>query len=592
MPNDTAGNDTKNTGFADQVFRNARIYTVNLGQPWGQAVAVREGRIVYVGDDAGVKKWIGQETRQTDLKGKLMLPGLVDSHTHPGLTAMMSELAVAPFTAMTPLPYTSPESMLAWLEDYARKNPDLPCIAAGIWREADFGPEGPQKEALDRVVPDRPVFLMEQCGHSAWLNSKAFEVIGVTRETPGLAYYQRDGDGNPTGFAKEGACWSAMCKLVRAGKKSEQTLAFFLEFLSAHGVTTLFDAGNLGWDEEVYSAISRMEREGRLPFRYEACYHIYVSDQIDEAVAQLKRLRSTYGSKKLKFNTIKIHHDGMAMIHTAALIDPYTDDVTCNGGVVVSEARLTEFIRELHREKIDLHLHNMGDRSTREALNAYETVRQEVGGELNTRLTLSHLMLVHDDDFPRFSELGVVSNFTPGWNEPFFKHIVEPKLGEERSRNLSRIRPILDGGSPVSFSSDSVSLTYLNWANPFLGMQVGMNRQKVEDGRNGEVLPPLTERLTLEEMIRGYTRDGAYQLRLDGRLGSVEVGKSADLVMMKDNLFDMDRYKVHKARVESVWMAGEEVYRRNWRTRLKELAFDLLMFYYYRIKLRPRRKIK
>lgn len=212
--------------FADRVITSAKVYTVNPEQPWAEAIAIKDGRIIYVGDNSGLKKWIGPKTEKLDVNGKLVLPGIIDSHIHPGLVAGSAELEVMPFTEVYPLAYTGKKEVLEWLKKYAAKNPKKHAIVAASWRQEDFGAEGPNKRDLDVIVSDRPVILLERWGHGCWMNSKALEVAGVTRNTPdpvpGLAYYQRDKNGEPTGWAKEGAGWDALFKSVDPTAKSRK----------------------------------------------------------------------------------------------------------------------------------------------------------------------------------------------------------------------------------------------------------------------------------------------------------------------------------------------------------------------------------
>lgn len=569
--------------FADRVLTNAKVYTVNPGQPWAEAIAIKDGRFVYVGDNAGIKKWLGPETEKHDLEGKLVLPGLIDSHIHPGLVSGSAELAVMPFTEVYPLPYTGRKEVLTWLKKYAAKNPKLPSIVAASWRQEDFGAAGPNKRDLDEVVSDRPVILLERWGHGCWMNSKALEVAGVTRNTldpvPGLAYYQRDKNGEPTGWAKEGAGWDALFKSVDPTAKSEKMLSILLDYLSAHGVTTMFDAGNMTIADKVYPMILKLDREGKLKIRIEACYHIILPKQIDGAVAEFKRLRNTYGGKNLNFNTIKIHFDGLHTNNTGALMEPYKNNPDARGNTLFSEDRMVDFILELNREKIDLHVHCWGDRSTIIMLNAYERAKRKIGDNIYTRLTLTHLPLVKDNDMPRFKQLGVVANFTPGWFGDVSIDFFEPYYGD-RAKKIFRIKTLLENNVPVSYSSDIISPFWINWANPFYSMQVAHNRQAAQGGKNAPVLQPVSERLSLEELVRGYTLTGAYQLRMDNRLGSIQVGKTADLVVLNENLFKADRYNVHKIRVVMTMMAGETVYRRNFIAILKEKIFELYQAYF------------
>ena len=569
---------------ADRVFTNAKIYTVTPEQHWAEAVAIKDGSFVYVGNNPGAKQWIGPGTEEIDLKGKLVLPGLIDSHVHPGLVAGTVELITMPFTEVYPLPYTGRKEVLAWLKKFANRYPEIPVIVAGTWRQEDFGVEGPNKRDLDAVVSDRPVILLERWGHGCWMNSKALEAMGASSDTadavPGLAYYQRDGKGEPTGWAKEGIAWDAIFKNVTPTGKYEKMFSIFLDFLSAHGVTTLYDAGNMTIPDMVYPFISRLDREGRLPLRIEACHHLILPDQIDSAVMELKRLRSTYGGRNLKFNSIKIHFDGLHTNNTGALMEPYTNNPGASGATLFSEDRMVDFIQELNREKIDLHVHCWGDRSAHVMLNAYERAKHEIRNQFYTRLTLCHLPILKDDDFRRFKQLGVVANFTPGWNGDVSLDFFKPYYGE-RAAKVYRAKPLLEDNATVSFGSDLITPFWINWANPFYSMQVAHNRQAVQGGRDAPVLQPVSERLSLEDLVRGYTLSGAYQLRMDDSLGSIQVGKTADLVVLNENLFEMDRYDIHKIKVEMTIMAGETIYTRNWKAVLKEKFFELYRAYFF-----------
>ncbi len=579
----TTKESTYHHNYADRVLTNAKVYTVVPKQPWAEAVAIKDGTIVYVGDNAGIKKWIGPKTEKQDLGNKLILPGIIDSHIHPGIVAGSAELAVIPFTEIYPLAFTRKKDVLKWLKKYSVKNPNLKVIVAGSWRQEDFGAEGPNKKDLDAIVSDRPVLLLERWGHGCWMNSKALEALGITRKTPdpvpGLAYYQRGENGEPTGWAKEGCGWDALFNFVEPTKKSEKMLLILLDYLSAHGVTTIFDAGNMTIADKVYPLISKLDREGKLKTRIEGCYHIILPKQIDKAIAEFKRLRSIYGGKNLKFNTMKIHFDGLHTNNTGALIEPYSNNTGARGNTLFSEDRMVDFIIELNREKIDLHVHCWGDRSTNIMLNAYERAKHKIGDKIDTRLTLTHLPYVKDDDILRFKQLGVVANFTPGWNGDVTIDFLEPYYGD-RTNKTFRIKPFLDKNITVSLSSDIISPFWINWANPFYSMQVAHNRQAAQGGKDAPVLEPVSERLSLEELIRGYTLSGAYQLRLDDSIGSIQVGKTADLIVLDANLFKADRYNIHKIKVEMTMLAGETVYKRNWKAVLKEKIFKLYQAYF------------
>ncbi|HET7294068.1 MAG TPA: amidohydrolase family protein, partial [Vicinamibacteria bacterium] len=402
---------------ADLILEQGRFYTVHASRPWAEAVAIKEGRIVYVGDDAGVSAWAGPRTIRHKLGRRLVLPGLVDSHTHPGLVSGSGDVFLLPETR-------DRQALLDAVARQARARPRQPVLVGGYWPIAAFGLEGPRKEDLDRVVRDRPVVLFDDSGHSRWLNSKALAAMGVGASTPdpvpGLSFFKRDADGEPTGWAKEFALQPYLERLGLGRTVDERELKGFLDYLVSKGVTLLFDAGN-GTNDDAYAAVAELERAGRLPLRYEGSVHVTLPDQVDGAIARLESLRQRFGGRRLHLNTVKIHFDGVSEIGTSSVLEPFLDDPRNRGGTVIGADRLRDLILELHGKSIDLHLHTVGDAASGTALDAVEQARARAGSELRTRVTLCHLELVSDTDAPRFKALGVVANVTPHWNGGYFE---------------------------------------------------------------------------------------------------------------------------------------------------------------------------
>ncbi|HJO04398.1 MAG TPA: amidohydrolase family protein [Acidobacteriota bacterium] len=552
-------------GPADSVLRGGKFFTVDEAQVWAEAVAIKDGRFVYVGDDAGVQSFVGPDTDRFDLGGKLIIPGLVDSHTHPGLMGRET----AGYTAFPlgggprgRLPGGgTKEEILAAVEAYAEANPDLAWIEMGSWSADLYGVAGPHKRDLDRVVPDRPVMLGSV--HNVWVNSVALEMMGIDSNTPdpvpGLSYFVRDAAGEPTGWIKEWAAWPYAQHLIDVDRESnKEGIDTFLEYLSSHGVTTLLDAGNNSFHDLTYSLLAELEAAGRLPVRYEGSYHIFVPDQVSGAIDELQRLRRTYGSERLTFNTIKIHFDGTDEIRTGAVLEPFSDDPGNRGATLLDTEELSDFIVQLHEARIDLHLHIVADRGVRIALDAVQAARSSVDGEFYPRVTICHLDIIDTVDYPRFEQLGVIANYTPQWHGLGDRlPLTHRTLGEERFARMLLVQPLLDDGAVVTFSSDVTSLGGMERANPYLGMQIGHNRQYHEQGEAAPIRLPLSERLDLEDLLKGYTLSGAYQLRMEDQLGSIEVGKLADLVVLDRNLFEIDRYEIHEVRPEAVILEGE-----------------------------------
>lgn len=340
----------------------------------------------------------------------------------------------------------------------------------------------------------------------------------------------------------------------------KQELKAFLDYLVSKGVTLLFDAGNGTNDDAVYAALAELEKAGQLPLRYDGSVHVTLPSQVEGAIERLESLRQRHAGRRLRLDTVKIHFDGVSEIGTSFVLEPFLDDPRNRGNSVIGVERLRDLILELDAKGIDLHLHTVGDAAARRALDAVQQARARLGRELGIRITLCHLELVDEADTPRFKALGVVANVTPHWNGGYFEG-ADRWLGRERHDRMYGVRPLLAAGAIVTYSSDITD--HIEWktdrADPFLGMQIGHTRQEVEGGAKAPVRPPENERLELEDLLRGYTLNGAYQLRRERELGSIEVGKSADVVVLDRNLFEVGAYDLHRVTPSAVLMEGRVV---------------------------------
>jgi hypothetical protein len=544
-------------GSAGLVLTNGRIYTVDAGHAWAEAVAIEGRQFVFVGSTNEALAFVDEETKLVDLDGSLVLPGMVDAHTHPGRIAQSVDYVELPWSPETK------QEMFDVLLAYANEHPDKEYIVGGRWPTSMFGEEGPNRHELDAVIPDRPVILKDTSGHAQWLNTKALEVLGIDKTTPdpipGLSYLYRDADGNPTGWVKERAVDKQLKAAGIGDYISPDSLSMFVDYLAGLGVTAVFDAGYASGDS-AYQAAAELERRGRMPLRYEGSYRVETADQLDKAVTELKRLREKFGGDRVQFNTIKVMFDGVSEIRTSAVLEPFLGEGGGRGKTLVDATRLRDFILELHAEQIDLHLHTVADRAIRVALDAVEMARAEVGGPLNERVTLCHLELIDDADFDRFAELGVFANFTPQWHGGHIRG-AELTLGQERYDRMFRAQPLLDRNVTVTFSSDITDARRwrANRASPFFGMQIGHTRLEPEFGDKATVRPPLDERLGLEDLIRGYTINGAAQLGMADEIGSIEVGKLANLAVLDRDLFETLPGSIGATRPTAVLIEGELV---------------------------------
>ena len=464
----------------------------------------------------------------------------------------------------------TPEELLASAKTYADAHSEKEWLRLCCWPTGMFvhGADGPRKEALDAVIPDRLVWFESATGHDYWLNSLAMQRLGVNKDTPdprpGLAMYARDENGEPYGWLKEGAGVQHFAKefaLVSEERQHhhKESVAETLQILSRHGVTSLFDAGNKGFGDLVYGVVSQLEEEGRLPVRYYGTYQIFTPERAKTAVSEVLRYREEYGGDRLQFNSVKLFMDGITANQSAAFLQPYSSGI--GGTTMLSTDEVRDLLLELHEAELDLMVHTIGDLSVRTMLDGLEAARAEVVGDFYPRVTIAHLVLIDGADLERINELGVIANFTPWWIGVENSDVVRNLLGDARYAVTYQTRSVFDSGAVVTFSSDEwwggeMLATYIS---PWLGMQVGHTRQFPREWWESEddgVRAPVDERLKLEQLVQGYTTNGAYQLRREKDLGSIEVGKLADLVVLDTNLYEVDQHEIWKTKPSAVVMEG------------------------------------
>lgn len=547
---------------ADPVYAivNARIETSDPDAPLAQAMVIRDGEILYVGRQEGGdwEEASGSAARRYDLGGRLVLPGFIDGHTHPGgaaLTAWHVELPES----------LDPNVQLSWLRDWAAKHADPTLIYAAYYPTEMFEKSPPSKELIDRYISDRPVIWEDFSDHAAVLNSKALELMEIDRSTPdprpGQAYFVRDANGNPTGWVKEGAYQDYLPKLYSKipspppTRNTPQTLGPMLAFLRDHGVTGLFDAYT---DEDTVKAASEMDKAGTLNMRFQASYVIATPNDVEEAIATLRRWQDQYGTGHIGAHTVKLFLDGTNEIGTSSLLQPFS-----NGAKAVDPAltkdELAGVLVKLNQAGMDMHIHMVGDRAFRTALDAVELARKTAGVAWKERVTFAHCELIDDADFARVVSLGVTLNWTPHWSGGYFQGN-EPFLGQERHDREYRFQPVISLGGRVSFGSDTVSKQEWNRSDPFFGMQVAHTRRDIEKGVVSDTIrKPASEMLQLHDLVTGYTRNSAYQLRLDDKAGMLQKGKSADFIVLNSDLFRVPALEVSKVAPTAVIFEGRVV---------------------------------
>ena len=448
----TTGRTTTNVATGQTtVFRGGRVYTLDPGRPWAEAVAVRDRHIVAVGSDAGVSAEAGGGARIVDLDGRMLLPGFVEAHIHP--------VAGGFLTSGVDLQLADKAAALAAIAEHAEANPAGPVRGFG-WRMDMFGPGGPHRGDLDAVLPDRPALLFAIDGHSVWVNTATLEIAGVTRETPdpvpGFSFYTRDDTGEPTGFVLELPAVLALADAIEPLTKDllSRLFADRAPKAAAAGITALFDAGmppTEGDPGGLASIYTDLEAQGRLPFRV-VVSHLVKAPPIEDAVSQAVTLRGRLDTELVRGGVLKILGDGTLEGHTGYLLEPYADLPDSIGQSPFTEEQWHRLLAEADAADIDVHIHAIGDRTTRVALDAIEAAIA-ANPRRDRRHAIAHLELVDDADLPRFGRLGVIAQFSANWmaSDPSTVGITAERCGPERQRRIYRPRTVLAGGATIAF---------------------------------------------------------------------------------------------------------------------------------------------
>jgi predicted amidohydrolase YtcJ len=549
-------------GQAELVFVGGGVYTVDQTRPWADAVAVRAGRIAALGSQSEVRELIGPRTEVVDLRGRMLLPGFQDAHAHPllgGAERLQCDLSAS-------------HSLAEYRElvaSYAAAHPEREWIVgSGWWMEA-FPGGTPSRQELDAVVADRPVFLVNRDHHGAWVNTRALELAGITRDTPDPAdgRIERDAAGEPTGALHEGAV--EPLRAVAPAMTEEELVKGLAEgqaYMHSLGITAWQDAavGAVFSGRDTFGVYVAAAERGDLTARVAGALW-WERDQDERQLGELLERRArAQRAGRFRATTVKIMQDGVCEDFTAAMLSPYLDGhghPTERQGMSFIEPRALErYVTLLDREGFQVHVHAIGDRAVREALDAFQAARAGGGGR-DRRHHIAHIQVIHPEDVPRFRALGVTANAQPLWAcyEPQMTDLTIPFLGPERTTWQYPFGELVRTGARLACGSDWP----VSSPNPLWGMHVAVNRrapaqQAGAAAAGGSFLPE--QAIDLATAIAGYTIAAAYVDRLDADTGSIEVGKLADLVVLDRNLFELPAGEIAAARPLLTLVEGQKVH--------------------------------
>jgi len=530
------------------LYTGGVVYTAVSGG-FAQALAIENGEIIAVGSDSEIDVFNEAGATHIDLKGRMLIPGLHDSHVH--ILEANSPLSGTCTVARG----RTPTQLINKLQRCAPKQAILDWVLGFGWDITSFMESGENPLlAIDRAIADRPAAIMEETSHAVWVNSRALEALGITKLTPDPpgGHIAKDKDGFPNGLLIDNAGDLAFeLALARTAEIDEQHyngLLAGLAQLSRNGITAFADA-RVYWTRGYHEFYARAESEGKLTAR--AVLSLWGYPQMDDAT-QLPQLAAFYSrnpDQLVQMSQIKVYADGITVNTTARTLRPYLIDYgfdTEFGLNYFGEDRLTNYITELEQTGYDFHIHTIGAGGVRDALNAIERASAANPSISDRRHRLTHIENVHPDDIPRFAKLGVIADIqlAGDFTDPTqFAIDNDPFTGADNPALPLPARALIDAGAMVTLSSDFD----VSRLNPFIGIANATSRGK--------------DSLTVREALDAYTINAAYLMRHENRVGSLEAGKRADFVVIDRDIFNIPAGEIRDTKVLLTVFDGKEVYR-------------------------------
>lgn len=535
---------------ADIIIQHAKIFTADEKKPWAQSLAISKGKIVSVGTDDEVTRMRGIGTKMIDAGGKVVLPGFSDCHVHflsGGLNLQRVHLEGAKDVA----------EIIARLQKYADAHPNTPWILGRGWNYAMFAPETlPTKKPLDTIFPAWPVFLRGSDGHTSWANSKALALAGIDKNTPNPPNGEIVRDpvtGEATGALKESA--SALVEKVVPKPDHVDKLNAYrgaMRLAVQNGVTRVHSAGG---DFDELALLEELRSEKQLWVRFHVSYLLQPPELRPEDIKAIEDAHKKFHDDWIDVDTVKFLLDGVIESHTAAMLEPYSDDPSKKGSLFWDPEKYKAAVAELDKHGFQIYTHAIGDYAVRTALDAYEFADQRNKSK-DRRHRIEHIETIDSADIPRFGKLNVIASMQPLHSYPDADtlDVWARNIGPDRASRAWIWKSIAQAGGEYAFGSDWPVVTL----NPWAGIQTAVTRQ-TSDGKPKDGFVP-TQRLSVPQAIQGYTLNAALAGHLEKTEGSIEKGKVADVVIIDRNIFEIDPRTIDKTKVVLTIVGGKIVY--------------------------------
>lgn len=531
-----------------------KIFTSNKEEKYAEAFAAKDKKIIYVGSREGAMEYKGANTSVKEYADGIIVPGFTEGHAHVSSTI---ELVVGPLVIAESI-----EESVEIIETFAKEHPGTEAIYGGGFDPGLFGPEGPKASYIDAVVSDRAVIISDEGHHSVWVNSKAMEISGITKDTkdPENGHVVKDPvTGEPTGFLQElaiGLVNPAMPEIKQ--EQFEEAILYYQSIGVSHGITSVFEPMLSHTKDEPmrFDAYDALEKKGKLKITFRVAPTLNPGDDEDEFFDMLGKLHKRFeGREKMQVNTVKFFMDGVIDGHTAILREPYKLAPLDCGPIMFTQEEINRHATRAMKEGYRIHIHAIGDAAVDEALNAYE-VAQKAVPDCEPRNAITHLQVCTPDHPKRMADLNVVAVVNPYWHyeTPLYEPLELPFLGKERAEHMYYLKSFADAGVHMSQASDfPVTVP----PDTMFSLHMMVNRFDPETSKKA-YFPE--ECIGIEDALYVMTMGGAYENDLENQKGSVCVGKDADFVVLDQDVTTMPKEDIYKTHVAETWIQGECVY--------------------------------
>ena len=541
---------------AETVYHHGRIYTVDAEQRWVDAVAIKGGRFVAVGSNSEIAPFIGATTRVVDLAGRMVMPGIHDMHIHP-IEGGFQHMVECTFPFVTPL-----ADIVAKISSCAQHKKKGEWIRGGQWAaETLESAQAPNLAMLDAVAPDNPVFLIDSTYHNAWVNSRALKELGIDASTPdpkGGVIVRDAGSKNPTGILFDNAAYFAMKRLPKRSDAEYQAAArWAVATVNALGVTAMKDALADGYAVRAYAAL---DRAGKLDMRVATSrpWRATWTEGDEEETRNRNHWRDDQ-TARVRTGFAKIFVDGIPPTRTAVMLEPYLADAkhgaSFKGDLQHSPTDLNAALVELDKLGLTVKMHATGDGGARAALDAIAAARQ-ANGDSGLRHEIAHAELIAPSDIPRFKTLNAVAELSPIlWYPSPLVDMMSQIIGRKRANSFWPIKTMHDAGVNMIYGSDWPSV--VPSPSPWPGIEAMVTRQDPYGQLSGALGPE--QAISLADALVIFTRNGAQAMGMDNNSGSIEVGKSADMIVLDRNLFEIPAAQIGDTEVLETLFEGRLV---------------------------------